>query len=157
MNSIIDRKACKKRLIPWNKPFFRILLFIATCFTVIVAALLLFGKNPSENPLAPACSFYAFTGLYCPGCGMTRALYHVTRGHFAEAFSYNILWPGIVLFLAVCAGMWFYWLFTGKNAFHRVNRLLSRYPAMAWIIVVLLFSFWILRNIPMYPFTLLAP
>lgn len=157
MNSVIDQKPGKKWLILLNKPLFRMFLFIVTCFTLVAAILLLLRKNPVENPLAPTCSFYALTGLYCPACGMTRALYHATHGHFREAFSYNILWPGIVLFLTACMSMWFYWIFTGKSPFHAGNRLLNMHPSITWIILILLFSFWILRNIPVYPFTLLAP
>ncbi|MBW2261523.1 MAG: DUF2752 domain-containing protein [Deltaproteobacteria bacterium] len=37
------------------------------------------------------CPFRNFTGLPCPGCGMTRAFHHLVHLEFAEAAAYNIL------------------------------------------------------------------
>jgi hypothetical protein len=62
-----------------------------------------------------------------------------------------------VLFLGMSLSLWFFWIFTGKNPFHAPNRFLSLHPSVAWVVVVTLFAFWVLRNIPVYPFTLLAP
>lgn len=44
-------------------------------------------------------------GVPCPGCGMTRALCHVTHGYFLEAFAFNALWP---LFLGYFVFLWIY-------------------------------------------------
>ncbi|RYE97478.1 MAG: DUF2752 domain-containing protein, partial [Oxalobacteraceae bacterium] len=39
-----------------------------------VSLLYRFDPNVSNSPFPP-CVFRAVTGCYCPGCGMTRALY----------------------------------------------------------------------------------
>lgn len=150
-------KPSKKWLTLWGKPFFRVFFFIGTCLVLITAVIFIYRTDPSENPFAPGCSLYQLTGLYCPTCGMTRAVHHALHGHFGKAFSLNALWPAIMLFLCGSLGMWFYWLCTGKNPFHKANWLLRLYPAATWIILSTLFAFWILRNIPIFPFSLLAP
>lgn len=50
----------------------------------------------------PECMFHRVTGLYCPGCGGTRALLLLLRGEIARSFCYH---P--VLLYAVCVGGWF--------------------------------------------------
>lgn len=35
------------------------------------------------------CPFHALTGLYCPGCGGTRAFYAFIHGHFIQSFCLN--------------------------------------------------------------------
>ena len=37
----------------------------------------------------PPCAFFTRTGLYCPGCGGTRALKSLLRGDFIKAFMYH--------------------------------------------------------------------
>ncbi len=147
----------KRWLVLLGKPSFRIVFFILTCLVLMVAVYIVYWVDPSQKPLTPACSFYHFTGLYCPGCGMTRALHNALHGRFGMAFSYNLLWPGIVFFIAVSFLMWFYWLITGKNPFLTWTRFVKLPSWLGWMIVIILFSFWVLRNIPLYPFTLLAP
>ena len=97
------------------------------------------------------CIFYELTGLYCPGCGSGRSFYAFLHGDWKSAFAHNVLFlplggPAVLVFL------------------HEYVRLL--FPALRlkavfvpqWLAVgccVLIFSFWILRNIPACSF--LAP
>jgi len=39
--------------------------------------------------LLPPCSLYSLTGLYCPGCGGTRALVLFFQGHFIQSFLHH--------------------------------------------------------------------
>lgn len=153
----IHRKPLYKWLTLLGKPFFRALYFIGTCFVLISGVYFVYRVDPSVNPFAPGCSFYRLTGLYCPGCGMTRAIHHALHGRFGQAFSLNVLWPAIMLFLCASLVLWFFWLATGKNPFHGANRLLRYYPAFTWLVLIVLFAFWVLRNIPVIPFIWLTP
>ena len=45
------------------------------------------------------CIFRAFTGLYCPGCGGTRAVEELFHGHFLKALWYH---P----FVVYCTGLY---------------------------------------------------
>ncbi|NLY18362.1 MAG: DUF2752 domain-containing protein [Clostridiaceae bacterium] len=147
----------KKWLVFFGKPFIRLILFVFTCLAIGMAIYILYRVNPARNAFPLVCSFRHYTGFYCPGCGMTRALYSVIHGNFKEAFSYNLLWPLILLFLIVSVYFWLSFLYSGKNPFNTINRFFQRYSFSGWFVLILFLAFWILRNIPIYPFTLLAP
>jgi len=102
-------------------------------------------SRPGRLPTIP-CPFHAATGLWCPGCGMTRAFHDVLTGHPMAAFGANILWP----LLVVVAG----WLFVSRLS-RRVPRL-TRAPAAVWVaLVVGVLAFGVARNLP--AFAALAP
>ena len=47
-------------------------------------------------PAAPAyrmCPFYWFTGLPCPLCGLTRALFALAKGNWNQAIHFNAMSP----------------------------------------------------------------
>ena len=108
-----------------------------------------YDPNAAGNPFPP-CMFRAFTGCYCIGCGLTRALHALVHGDLARAFSMNplamLLLPLVPLMVAWSGG----WQ----------PRALA--PLMRWVLepklwLVLLPTYWIARNLPWFPFTLLAP
>ena len=49
----------------------------------------------------PPCAFHEFTGLYCPGCGGTRAVRFLVRGNIWKSFIYNptVLYTVIATFI----------------------------------------------------------
>ena len=104
--------------------------------------LLLFLVDPATQPLLPPCLFHAFTGLYCPGCGATRALHQMANGNLVAALRLNALTVlGLPLGCLVAIRP-------------------KRHPLPAWclrtlFVCIALFGF--ARNIPLFPFTLLAP
>ena len=59
--------------------------YIAASLGVLGA---LFFINPTRTALLP-CVFRQATGLDCPGCGMTRAMYFLFHLDFARAFRYH--------------------------------------------------------------------
>jgi hypothetical protein len=98
------------------------------------------------GPVALRCPFHSATGLWCPGCGMTRALHHVVHGELGAAFASNLFWPVLVTILGWA------WLSWARPAMPP----LSRVPAAVWIAVAgLAMVFGVLRNLP--PFAALAP
>lgn len=117
----------------------------------LAGALYLYFHDPYQYPLP--CIFYFLTGLYCPGCGAGRASYSLLHGRILDAFSYNplmtILLPFIGLYV-VARGM--DWVLTGKN---HVDRRISVKLLVAVLILILVYG--VLRNIPVFPFELLAP
>ncbi len=99
------------------------------------------------------CSFLELTGLYCPGCGVGRALKDILRFDFIAAFCHNPLAVTMGPFIGYyLVKMWVFYLF-GRDIlpFFKIST-----KAAIWILIAIL-AFWILRNIPVFPFNLLAP
>lgn len=114
-------------------------------------AIYLYYHDPYRYPLP--CLFYLITGFYCPGCGAGRACYSILHGKILDAFCYNplmtILLPLIGLYIAARAIDW--WL-TGGN---HIDRKIS-VKMLVWVLVIILI-YGVVRNIPLFPFELLAP
>lgn len=90
----------------------------------------------------PGCLFREWTGIECPGCGMTRATKATLHGRIGEAFAYNPV--GMVLFpigFLVCGLKAFAWA-RGAPPFQLH---LGRWGAT--IIAVVVIGWWILRNL----------
>ena len=114
------------------------------------AALLLFGAGSvylyfhaptPDNTCLPKCLFYQLTHCYCPGCGSTRAYYSLLHGDFGMMMRYN---PMLVPFAFVLVALICF------PSLSRDNRVVKS-------ILIVIIAWWILRNLPWYPFTLLAP
>ncbi len=65
-------------------------MIAATAFAG-AALMFLYGHDPSAHAWYPRCAFHALTGLQCPGCGATRALYHMLHGDIRAAIQFNLL------------------------------------------------------------------
>ena len=101
--------------------------------------------------LSAPCAFYAATGLYCPGCGSGRAVSALLHGRIAEALSYNPLL--FILGVPAAAVLAVEYL---RIVFPRLGIKPVFVPrAAAVVCAVLVFGFWIARNIP--AFSVLAP
>jgi hypothetical protein len=108
--------------------------------------------NPATTSLYPTCPFFWATGCYCPGCGTLRALHQLLRGHLATAFGLN---PLTVISLPVLG----YWVVSeAKLAVmgYPVPKIALR-PGTVGVLLILIAAYWVLRNLPFYPFTMLAP
>jgi hypothetical protein len=110
---------------------------------------------PTPDSYYPKCTFHSLTGLHCPGCGLTRSVHSALNGRFAQAFVYNALAVVLVPYLLVAIGrsLWS-WLWDKPLQPTRWKWTQTRLP---WVLGITLVLFWVLRNIPYYPFTLLAP
>lgn len=102
----------------------------------------LYFVKPGTFPY-PTCVFHDLTGLYCPGCGSTRALYQLLHGNFLAALHDNVMAVLVLPFFAY-AGI-------------RKEPLSLIHPYWIWGLFYTLIAFTILRNIPFFPFTYLAP
>jgi len=116
------------------------------------------GFIATHNPAAssfpyPTCAFYQATGLWCPGCGLTRGTYQLLHGHVGAALSYNIFTP---VALAVIVIVWFSWVRTSWG-----GQLMRVPPRTArWLAIItpaLLLVYGVLRNVPVAPLRALAP
>ena len=116
----------------------------------VVAALYLF--SPYDSGLYAACPFKTLTDLHCPGCGTLRGLYELIHGRLVTAFGLN---PLMVLLLPFIAFSIIKYIAAGILG--RTERRIFIPKAYIWLLLGVIILFWLLRNLPCYPFTLLAP
>ena len=115
-------------------------------------AIYLYSFNPVAAGIYPICPFHALTGLHCPGCGTVRALHQLLHGNVLAAMRLNSF---AVIMLPPIA----YWLVSSGLQFIGRKPLPSKFiPAFwIWMLLAAILLYWVLRNIPYYPFSLLAP
>ena len=114
---------------------------------LLLGALYVFAFEPGKTGIFPPCVFRQLTGLQCPGCGSTRALHQLLHGHFVAAFTLNPLFViAIPLLLYVLLK---YTTLSFRGITPKPNALPARYIYLIFVVIV---SFWILRNTPLYPF-----
>jgi len=123
-------------------------------FSILIIAagaiLLLYFFVEPKNGILPKCFFHELTGLYCPGCGAQRSFHALLNGHVITAIDYNLMF---ILFLPMM--IYFILAFTwGKK--HAASSFIYK-PVFSFTVLVVVVSFWILRNIPLIPFSWLAP
>ena len=86
------------------------------------------------------CIFHELTGLYCPGCGITRCLIAIIKLDFMQAFRYNMLvFILLPIFIFIGIKKYYCWLLN-KQCILFSNRF---YITLAIITIL----FGILRNI----------
>lgn len=112
----------------------------------------LFVLDPARSPVFPPCPFHAMTGLHCPGCGTLRALHQLLHGNLLAALGLN---PLTVLLLPPIAYSFLSGMVRVVSGRAAPRVLLP--AAWIWTLLGVIVLFWIARNIPLYPFSLLAP
>jgi hypothetical protein len=121
------------------------------CALAAAAAYVAIADPNATGTHLPACPFHTMTGLWCPGCGLTRATHALLRGHIATAFGDNIFFP---VFLGAIIVAWLEWASTAVRSrplgwFVR----LPRWAPAAFGVTLLVFG--VIRNVP--AFHVLAP
>jgi len=116
------------------------------------AVIFFYFYNPVTKAY-PSCPFYYYTGLYCPGCGSSRAVYQIVHGNFLYALNLNPLLIIAIFFI--------FYLLIGKLNIKVKRKAIFRrkvFTKKIYIaIIVVIGLYWIIRNIPVYPFSILAP
>jgi hypothetical protein len=116
----------------------------------VAAVLYLF--SPYDSGLYATCPFKVLTDLHCPGCGTLRGLHELTLGHLGTAIGLN---PLMVLSLPFIAFSIIKYIVAGILG--RTERKIFIPSVFIWSLLGIIILFWILRNLPYFPFTMLAP
>ena len=116
-----------------------------TAFVATGMALAWSGWLERTGALVPRCPFHALTGLWCPGCGGTRAAMRLLHLDVLGALHFNA--PAVLAapVLAYCF------------LAHADFRALTARPWLLYAGLAALAAFTLLRNLPWPPFNLLAP
>jgi Protein of unknown function (DUF2752) len=105
-----------------------------------------FFFNPSTHGFYPVCMFHSLTGLNCPGCGMTRALYALLHGNLRLALKDNLLFVVTLAALAVWGARFVFLKLKNQPATFNVP------PKFLWMFLIVAFVFAVLRNLPWFSF-----
>ncbi|WP_411833150.1 DUF2752 domain-containing protein [Pseudoxanthomonas mexicana] len=129
----------------------QVALWAGIAIAVPAGVWLLWNFDPNAaDSFYPPCMFRAFTGWFCIGCGLTRALHALVHGDIIGAFAMN---PLAMLALPMMP------LLAAQAQGWQPRRL----QPLMWVIgepklwLFLLPAYWVARNLPWFPFTLLAP
>ena len=128
----------------------RIVISLAAAFIAAAALIYLYFTGEGEGSGIP-CLFYKFSGLFCSGCGASRALRSVLHLDFYQAIRYNAFFT---LMLPLLGGYFCALLFSYIR--YGKDKISGKIPMKAlMILIAVAIIFGILRNIPAFSF--LAP
>ena len=118
-------------------------VFIAVGAAPFLLIVLAFVPAPDAGAATIAgiptlCLFRRYTGIPCPGCGITRSLVCCAHGNFADAIHFHLLGP------LVFAGLIFVSL-QHLPTLRRISLPQSLVTISGYIGLVLIFGVWIVR------------
>lgn len=124
-----------------NKDQVKKLLIFFLSIVALVSAIILYAYLNSEYNFGFYCITNKIFGIYCSGCGLTRAAQAMLNLDFYQAFRYNALSFIILpmIFLLIIMTIW-EWLFKKTNIFLKI-------PVWVWIVLcIVIVVFGIVRN-----------
>lgn len=157
MNESLEPPVISRSVPLWTNPAsnrafrFSPIVVIGAAVAVMVLAAILFLFDPRQFAFYPRCLLHTVTGLHCPGCGALRGMHELLHGHLSAAMRMNAL---LFLGLPVAGCVYLYQRVRNQDG-AAANVLKS--PLLGWWTLAAVVLFWALRNVPVYPFTLLAP
>ncbi len=128
----------------------RLLKVISILISMFVILIGYYFLNKNYHFTIP-CFFHELTGLYCPGCGITRLIFSLLEGNISDAYNYNrlvfILLPFIFVYSIYNVYLYIY------NKEDKLMCIIPNYVIYMLLFVVVVFG--VLRNIS--AFSYLAP
>lgn len=118
---------------------------------VLSCSVMLFINDPADSSIFPSCPFRALTGFDCPGCGTLRGAHQLLHGNILAALDLNLMMVLMLPYLCIS-----FFLMLSFDSIGR--RMPSFYIPSKWIwgLLMVILVFWVVRNIPVYPFAVLA-
>jgi len=120
------------------------------------ASAFLYAVDPTRHAVYPQCWLYHATGIYCAGCGATRAIHALLHGRVIDALHDNALFVTVLPLLIYIVGSYAVTAWQNK-AWPKKN--IDARNLMRWGIgsIVVMIGFMAMRNLPGTPFDLLKP
>lgn len=134
-----------------NSPAWLAPAALLACFAG--AATWVVASDPTNDVGPTSCAFKMITGFDCPGCGGTRAFYYLLTLNLPEAAHNHAIAVFAAPFLAYIYLRW-----ALRRVFPHVRWRLPVFRVTPYMVTYFLMAwgaFWVLRNLPWPPFTLL--
>ena len=114
---------------------------------ILLILLLIYVLVGNKVNLYIPCPIKFITGLYCPGCGITRMILSILKGDLYQAFRYNPLVFILTPFLI------FYFLEISISKICNKKSICKKIPNYVfYILIVALVVYGVLRNIDMFSY-----
>ncbi|EHK85476.1 DUF2752 domain-containing protein [Rhodococcus pyridinivorans] len=117
---------------------------------VAVCAAVAWADPTTPGGVIPPCPTYSLFGILCPGCGSSRMLYSLVHLDVPAALHYNALGLVALAVLTVSFGLW-----TWSRARGTPMPRWTRYRWPPHLVLILTAMWFVVRNIPVAPFTAL--
>lgn len=115
---------------------------LSGCIVIGIAALFFYFLDVSVPEHMKKCPLYDVTGLYCPGCGGTRAVVCMFHGKFLDSLKYHaVVLYGSIIFLL------FMVTHTISIFFHGRYKGLQFRPVYFYIAIGIILIQWIYKNL----------
>jgi hypothetical protein len=128
------------------------LYLILIGFGIVLFMVVFYSFNPLKYSFFPKCPFRLLTNFDCPGCGSQRAIHSLLHGDISKAADYNLLLVFSLPFLFIH----YLFLLSGLNKGKTKVWALIYKDSTPKVIFIIVLLFWILRNIPVSPFSYMA-
>lgn len=128
------------------------LLAASGALTMTVGSAAVAYFDPAKANFFPVCPLYSLTGLACPGCGLTRGFHALFQGDIIPALDFNLLVP---VWTVIFGYVWFSLLLLALRG--KGLPMWMTTPKFLWTFMIVLLTFGVLRNIPVWPLTILFP
>lgn len=126
------------------------ILASAGILAIGLAAFVVGYFNPTTAGFFPVCPLHQITGLSCPGCGLTRGFHALIHGDIFGALGFNALLPIFGFVFAYLSLSLFLTAFRGRGLSWKIFT-----PTATYGFLFVVAAFFVLRNLPFYPFNLL--
>lgn len=129
--------------VKWKKRIFSDLLLVVSGIVVVFVI-------PEFVSVPTGCLFNKATGFYCAGCGISRCVHALLKGKLQIAMHQNLLFITVFPLSILWLTIRFYILKIPEN--------LNKYDkAVIILLIIIVLSFTVLRNIPAQCFQFLRP
>lgn len=123
---------------------------VVAASTMLMCAAIWAGDPTTPHGPLPVCPTKALLGIDCPGCGSLRMVYSLMHGNLLAAARFNALGLAAVVLLLWTYFSWTYGRLVGRRIRGWQHR---RWAAVVTLTLVL--AWFVMRNIPVAPFTAL--